>query len=199
MKPPLLVGLALSVLALAATPADARHRHFRFHSWGRAPSVTMEPTIYDATSRLGRSPVIYGRERGHAFPPADWQLQPPDPSWQGRRFVAPDGEAWLAFYASPADQESSTAHLKAVTFADGEEVIALQGGRDRLIVTGAKGDRMFFRKAQLACGGQQWHHVALEFPGGAQRRYQSLVAEAARAIDLAENDGCTAPMAGNER
>ena len=54
-------------------------------------------------------------------------------------------------------------------------------------------------EAQLACGGQQWHHVALEFPGGAQRRYQSLVAEAARAIDLAENDGCTAPMAGNER
>jgi hypothetical protein len=80
-----------------------------------------------------------------------------------------------------------------------KKVIALRGGRDRLIVTGAKGDRMFFRKAQLACGGQQWHHVALEFPGGAQRRYQSLVAEAARAIDLAENDGCTAPMAGNER
>ena len=36
MKPTLLVGLALTVLALAATPADARHRHFRLHSWGRA-------------------------------------------------------------------------------------------------------------------------------------------------------------------
>jgi hypothetical protein len=47
MKPTLLVGLALTVLALAATPADARHRHFRFHSWGRAPSVTMAPTPYD--------------------------------------------------------------------------------------------------------------------------------------------------------
>jgi hypothetical protein len=54
-------------------------------------------------------------------------------------------------------------------------------------------------RVALASAGQQWHHVALEFPGGPQRRYQSLVAEAACVIDLDENDGCAAPVAGNER
>ena len=196
---PLLLILAALTLALSASSADARHRHFRFHAWGRAPSIMIAPAPYAGAAILGRTARVYGRERGRGFPPTDWNLQPADPSWHGRRYVSPEGEAWLAFYASPADQEPLAVHLKTVAFVDGEQIHALQGGPDGLIVTGVKGDRMFFRKAQLACRGQQWHHVALEFPAGEQRRYQSLVAEAARALDLADNDGCTAPATSDER
>jgi hypothetical protein len=128
-------------------------------------------------------------------------LQPPDPNWQGRRFVSPGGEAWLAFYASPADQETVSAHFKTLAFADGEEIVTLHAGRDQLIVTGAKGDRVFYRKARLACEGRQWHHVALEFPFSTEPReahsYELFVAQAARALDLADDDGCIAPTAGN--
>ena len=112
-------------------------------------------------------------------------------------YLAPNGEASLTFYASPADQETESAHLKSVAFADGEQMLSLAGNRDELLVTGTKGDRMFVRKARLACGGQEWHHVALEFPARARSGYALVVAQAVRALDLVDGDGCTAPVAGS--
>ena len=185
------------ILAFSVGEADARHRgNFRFGYRGHAPRVMLAPPSY----ALGRSANAYTRE-GREFPPPTWQLQPPDPKWQGRRYVSPGGEAWLAFYASPADGEPTSAHLKTVAFADGEEITALQASRDQLMVMGVKGDQAFYRKARLACRGSQWHHVALEFPfstdPGQARSYEMLAAQASRAVDLADDDGCMASVAGN--
>src|SRR4029077_19442678 len=116
------------------------------------------------------------------------------------RYMSPEGDAWLAFYASPADGEIST-HLKTVAFAEGEEITALQASQDQLMVSGVKGGRAFYRKARLACEGRQWHHVALEFPFSTDTRqarsYEMLAAQASRAVDLADGDGCMASVAGN--
>ena len=192
------------ILAFSVSAADARHRgHFRFGYRGHPPRVMLAPPSYalgrsaSAYTRyaLGRSANPYMRE-GREFPPPTWQLQPPDPKWQGRRYVSPGGEAWLAFYGSPADGEPTSAHLKTVAFADGEEITTLQASRDQLMVTGVKGDQAFYRKARLACRGSQWHHVALEFPfstdPGQARSYEMLAAQASRAVDLADDDGCMA-------
>jgi hypothetical protein len=112
--------------------------------------------------------------------------------------MPPDGQASLTFYASPADPEGVSAHLKAVAFVDGEDVMTLAGNREGLFVTGTKGDRMIVRKVRLSCGGREWHQVTLEFPAAAQRDYEGLSAQALRALDLADGDGCTAPIAGNQ-
>ena len=193
-----IVFLIALIFAFSAGEADARHRgHFRYGYGRHVPRMSLVPPPY----ALGRSAYAYSRQQTREFPPPTWQLQPPDPNWQGRRFVSPRGEAWLAFYASPADQETVSAHFKTLAFADGEEIVTLHASRDQLIVTGAKGDRVFYRKARLACDGRQWHHVALEFPFGIEERqgrsYELLVAQAARALDLADDDGCMAPTAGN--
>jgi hypothetical protein len=76
-------------------------------------------------------------------------------------------------------------------------MLTLAGAGAELVVTGTKDDRMFVRKVRLACGGQDWHHVALEFPAGARRGYALVSAQAMRAIDIADSDGCAAPVAGN--
>jgi serine/threonine-protein kinase len=138
------------------------------------------------------------RVLGRPFPPQDWLLQPSDPKRKGRRYLAPDGAASLTFYATSADQESVSAHLKSVAFADGEQMLTLAGDGDELLVTGTKGDRMFVRKARLACGGQEWHHVALEFPPATRPKYERVIAQALRALDTADGDGCAAPVARNE-
>ncbi len=195
MRSVLLIAL---IFAFSAGEADARHRgHFRYGYGGHVPRMSLVPPPY----ALGRSAYAYSRQQTREFPPPTWQLQPPDPNWQGRRFVSPGGEAWLAFYASPADQETVSAHFKTLAFAAGEEIVTLHAGRDQLIVTGAKSNRVFYRKARLACDGRQWHHVTLEFPFSTEQRqarsYELLVAQAARALDLADDDGCMAPTAGN--
>ena len=184
--------LIVCVLLLNAQSADARHFHFHWRHWGHVralPAPSLDPSALPESRSERASTRVLGRR----FPPPDWQLQPVDRDQKGRRYLAPNGEASLTFYASPADQETESAHLKSVAFADGEQMLSLAGNRDELLVTSTKGDRMFVRKARLACGGQEWHHVALEFPARARSGYALVVAQAVRTLDLVDGDGCMHP------
>jgi len=176
--------LATLILAVTATAADARRRHHRHHYYKHAPVMLMMPGAVEAArGERGRidSPA--------QFVPRDWQLLPPDPNWQGRRYMAPDGNAWLAFYATNATNDAS-ARFKAVAFADGEEVTYLRGEHDRLTVSGLKGDRIFYRKVTLACGGTIWRHVAMEYPAGAKERFDRFVTRMSRGFEQIADDAC---------
>ena len=175
--------LAALIIAVTATAADARRRHHRHHYYKHAPVMLMVPSAVEAARG----------ERGIDSPaqlvPRDWQLMPPDPNWQGRRYMAPDGNAWLAFYATNASNDA-TARFKAVAFADGENVTYLRGERDRLTVSGLKGDRIFYRKVMLACGGTIWRHVALEYPASAKINFDRFVEGVSRGFDRIADDAC---------
>ena len=157
------IVLAALILAITASAADARRRHHhRFYVYKQAPVMLMAPDAGEMRSRRGRVDPVQ-------LIPRDWQLLPPDPNWQGRRYMAPEGDAWLAFYATNAANDAQ-ARFKAVAFGDGEQVTYLHGERDRLTVSGLKGDNIFYRKVTLACGGTIWRHVALEYPAAAKER-----------------------------
>ena len=172
------------ILALTASAADARRRHHRGYIYLRHAPVMMVPP---AAQEFAREPR--GRIEASQLVPRDWQLQPPDPNWQGRRYVAPDGSAWLALYSTAAANDNS-ARFKAVAFADGEEVTYVRGERDRLTVSGLKGDRIFYRKVSLACGGTQWRHVALEYPAQDKMRFDRFVENVSRGFERIADDGC---------
>ena len=176
--------LAALIVAVTATAADARRRHHRHHYYKQAPVMLMMPGAVEAARG----------ERGRIDSPAqlvprDWQLMPPDPNWQGRRYMAPDGNAWLAFYATNASNDAP-ARFKAVAFADGEDVTYLRGERDRLTVSGLKGDRIFYRKVMLACGGTIWRHVAMEYPATAKVTFDRFVEGMSRGFDRIADDAC---------
>jgi hypothetical protein len=62
-----------------------------------SPRMMVAPPPYAP----GRAAQTYApRQQRREFPPPTWQLQPPNPGWKGRRFVSPDGNAWLAFWHS---------------------------------------------------------------------------------------------------
>ena len=101
--------------------------------------------------------------------------------------MAPDGSAWLALYPAPAEKDKVVAHLKNVAFADGEDVTYLRGARDWLAVSGLKGDRVYYRKAALTCGGTLWRHIAFEYRAEQKPMLDRVVERAAQAFDqLAE-------------
>jgi len=124
--------------------------------------------------------------------PPNWQLQPVEPNWKGKRFLSPDGTSWLAVYAFPATPEQLSTHMQSTAFVDGETVTYLRGERDWIVASGTKGDRIFYRKAVIACGGKVWHHIAFEYPTERKRAMDPLVTRAAAIVDLADNDGCEA-------
>jgi len=179
MRSAVLIAL---ILALTVTSADARRRHHRGHSLRYAPVMMVPPPEDIALAPRGRMEAAQ-------FVPHDWQLQPADPNWQGRRYVAPEGNAWLALYSANAANDAA-ARFKAVAFADGEEITYLRGERDRLTVSGLKGDRIFYRKVMLACGGTQWRHVALEYPAQDKARLDRTVETISRGFEHIADDGC---------
>src|SRR5262245_41603642 len=128
MRTILLIALVLTFTAGETAARHRRHSHCRY--WGHVPRVMLAPSS-DALSRSSRA---YARGQMLEFPPSTWQLQPPDPKWRGQRYVSPEGDAWLAFYASPTAGEPVSAHFKTLAFADGEEIIALQADRLQLAV-----------------------------------------------------------------
>lgn len=181
------IVLIALILAVTATTADARRRHYRHHSYyiRHAPVMLVAPGAAEVATRGMRGRI----DSPAQLVPRDWQLQPPDPNWQGRRYVAPDGSAWLALYSATAANDA-TARFKAVAFADGEDVTYLRGERDRLTVSGLKGDRIFYRKVMLACDGTLWRHIALEYPAQAKVSFDRFVENVSRGFERIADDGC---------
>src|SRR5262249_21965242 len=195
------VVLVLLILAVSATAADARRRHHRHHhGYESGPTVGVAPDGARASGvpRPGDLPDRFdrrarARDAGDARVPAGWELQPPDPAWQGKRYLSPDGSAWFATYASPA--EGSVAdHMKTVAFGESEDITYLRGERDWIAVSGFKAERIFYRKAVLACGGRLWRHVAFEYPSAARRAMDGFVRRAAEGLERMPPDGCDQPV-----
>ena len=65
--------------------------------------------------------------------------------------------------------------MQSVGFAEGETLTYLRGERDWIAVSGSKGDRIFYRKAIIACGGKVWHHIAFEYPIALKREMDTYV------------------------
>jgi len=176
----------LILLALSPTSAAARWRHHHHHFGAHFSERPVGLPALEAPQGEDRPAPSAGIA---ALIPHDWQLQPASPAWQGRRYVSPDGSAWIAFYATSAANDAA-ARFKAVAFGDGEELIFISGARDRLTVSGLKGDAMFYRKVMLACGGAAWRHVAMEYPASAQRSFEGFIARMSHAFERIADDAC---------
>jgi len=181
------------LMLLTVSDADARRRHHR--QWRGAPVMMIAPGVGMDMPREMRGYDAPREARGSSsFIPADWKLQPADPNFSGRRYMAPDGSAWLALYSAPVDKDKVAAHLKDVAFADGEEVTTIRGAHDWLAVSGTKGDRVYYRKAALACGGTTWRHIAFEYPAEQKAALDRLVERAAQAFDRLAEESCSGDL-----
>ena len=58
----------------------------------------------------------------------------------------------------------------------------------RVVVSGFKDSRVFYRKAILACAGKSWHQIAFEYPSELKARMDAFVASAAQALDNTQSD-----------
>lgn len=171
-----LVLIAL-LLAITTTAADARRRG---HGYLRMAGPAAAPAI-------------------EALIPPDWQPAAQEQNWQGRRFVSPNGDAWLAVYSSPADAQALDEHLKKVAFVEGEDITYMRRDRDWMVVSGFKGDRIFYRKVVLACGGSAWRHIAFEYPAEAKRAFDRFVTRVAGAMDIAARVDCNETVGQSEQ
>jgi hypothetical protein len=159
---------------------------------GRAPTEDQS-----GQQPSGQSSSSEENTAGDLMLPPDWQRQPADPNWQGQRFLSPDGTGSFSAFIAPVAQESTVDHIKGVAFRDGEQITKLRGGRGWIEVAGFKGDRIFYRKAVLACGGTSWHEVAFEHAAEAQGM-NGFVDNAAAGVEMNRDKGCAAAVASGD-
>jgi hypothetical protein len=131
-----------------------------------------------------------------ALVPRDWRTAPRDSELPGSRFVSPTGDAWVRFYAVPADKETLDGYWKTVGFADGEDLRSLRRDRAWVEVTGFRGGRVYFRKAVLACGEREWRHIEYEYPAEAKQAFESQVDRISRTFDRAFTHFCDETVGG---
>jgi hypothetical protein len=199
MAKPLVGKLVLTALLvlLVTEAADARKRRHHDGTEGDFVVVTPDGRTFEPNRKRGerrRSPTIPLA----AVVPPGWQLQPPEPNWQGKRFTSPDGAAWLAVYKAPADVAVAE-HMKSVAFpSDGETLTYIQGERSWIAAAGFKGSHMFYRKALLSCGGRVWHHVAFEYPVDMKARVERFIVLAAEGLHDSQAD-CDDAVADRQR
>ena len=187
------VAVLLSLLVVQTADARKRRHHEAYES-----DAMMVPSDGRAFERRGR----FERRKAAPIPlaavvPPGWQLQPPEPKWDGKRFTSPDGAAWLALYKAAADVPAGD-HMKSVVFAEGETLTYVQGERSWIAAAGFKGSRMFYRKAILACGGRVWHHVAFEYPPETKVSLDRFIHLAAEGLHDSQAD-CDGAVAERQR
>jgi hypothetical protein len=123
--------------------------------------------------------------------PSGWTLLSPEPQSYGRRYVSPRGDAWLWFFAVPANREAAVdANTDRPAPAPPERVTYEARGGDWVVSSGYKGDRIFYRRAMLACNGTKWRHIEFEYPASEKRLLDDFVTRTSFALRAYQNVGC---------
>ncbi|MCW2282555.1 serine/threonine-protein kinase [Rhodoblastus acidophilus] len=114
--------------------------------------------------------------------PAGWTMEPEPENNDGRRFASPDGDASVSIYGHFA-LDSREEEMARKAEADEGETVAYSAKRANWVVlSGTRGDRIFYRKALLSCGDQVWNNISIEYPAQDKAKYDKLVAHMAASL-----------------
>lgn len=121
--------------------------------------------------------------------PQDWRAVPPPQGANARAFVSPRGDSKIVLYAKPATR-SVAAQLALLRRVRGGHLTYQHAGRTWIVVSGFFGNRIFYRKAMLACGGTAWHYLEFEYPAGQKRAFDAFVTRSSAALGAYARIGC---------
>ena len=104
--------------------------------------------------------------------PADWRAGEPPENGDGLAFTSPDGRATITVYGG-LNISGSLAEVLATRAApnDGETVTYIHRDRHGVVVSGTRGDVIFYRKSIFACRNQVWDSVSIEYPAAEKKAY----------------------------
>jgi hypothetical protein len=123
---------------------------------------------------LSAALLLSGLTAASAAPPAivppGWRTEPVPGNRMVIRYVSPNGRAVLTLRDLPSVRPAS-----AILYRDGESVTYRQRGRSWSVVSGYRGDQIYYRRANLACGGQRWHVIELNYPASDKRAMDATV------------------------
>ena len=113
-------------------------------------------------------------ERPNLVPPG-WDQVAAEPGASDRRFVSHDGTGRMIARQTKAAPGALGRDMDALAYRDGERITYQRRAPTWIAVSGYRGDDIFYRKSNLACGGTRWNTIELTYPRSDKRRMDATV------------------------
>jgi len=117
-----------------------------------------------------------------AIVPPGWKTEPVPGDRIIIRYVSPDGRAVLTLRDLPSARPAS-----GILQRDGESITYRQRGQSWAVVSGYRGNQIYYRRANRACGGERWHVIDLTYPGSDKRAMDATVTYISHHLDRYRN------------
>jgi hypothetical protein len=95
--------------------------------------------------------------------PEGWKQEFADSQTRTRRFVSPDGRSLLTAHQAVASRNKGD-YIDRIIRRPNEQVTYLRRAATWVVVSGYRESAIFYRKANLACGGTHWNEIELVYP-----------------------------------
>ncbi|HEY2135672.1 MAG TPA: hypothetical protein VGH49_07275 [Xanthobacteraceae bacterium] len=128
---------------------------------------------------------IYSNARfgTNADVPADWKPDPPPENGDGLIFRSPDGSASVTVSGSLHVFDTIGEAMEIYEAPASGEAITYRHREPRLlVVSGMRGDTIFYAKHILSCRDQVWNNLHIEYPASQKAAYDAMVTHIARSL-----------------
>jgi hypothetical protein len=123
--------------------------------------------------------------------PANWTMGPEPENNDGRKFTSPDKHAEITIsgiYPNIATDDELASRLET---GEGETIKFKKRQGKWVVVSGTKGDRIFYGKTLLSCGDSIANDLWIEYPAVEKEKYDALVAHVAASLRPGRGYGVT--------
>ena len=122
-----------------------------------------------------------------ALLPPGWTARPVPGERTVIQYVSPDRRALLTLRDIAGRSASLSAAIRQVAARPDERVTYQQRGRNWFVVSGYRGDEIFYRRVNLACHGSRWHSIELVYPREDKRRMDATVTSISHRLNRFNN------------
>ena len=133
--------------------------------------------LSSASAEQGYRDYRNGRFGVSADVPSDWKAGPEPENNDGLVFTSPDGAATITVSGIlNADNAPSAEVIADEQHAqDGETVTYRKASARQAVVSGTRGNMIFYRKTILSCNDQILNHLSIEYPVAQKQAFDALV------------------------
>jgi hypothetical protein len=133
--------------------------------------------------------AVPGRDDLRSIIPRDWRAVPPPQGSNAHAFVSPDGNSKIVLYSKRATRPLP-AQMALLRRVPGGDITYEREGRTWIVVSGFFRNRIFYRKAMLACGGAAWHYLEFEYPAAQKHAFDEFVTRSSAVLGANAGSGC---------
>jgi serine/threonine-protein kinase len=153
--------------------------------WTRIYLAAIALAAFAATAAAAPRYLTYVNDRfgTTADVPANWKHGEPPENNDGLRFTSPDERAWITVYGRLHIDDTIEQAMQDFERPGKDETITYRHRERRaVVVSGTRGDTIFYSRHVLSCRDEIWNSIHIEYPAAEKAAYDALVTHVARSL-----------------